>query len=178
VNSLLYKVDFTNSLDAIQMHNYYQLLFPYHDISQKVKRLFTFISQQQREKTMDEHVKILDDFVYEIIKKRRLKQAENRVNALDESHKTDLLLRFMTAKNANGEYYTDQDLRDCMLNLVVAVRDTSAETTSWFLYNMMKYPEIQAKLLEEIDDFITEGMEENSADLYQAIQKMKYAHAV
>jgi cytochrome P450 len=172
----LEKIDFSDSFDAIQMHNYYQLLFPYHAISQKFKRFFTFGSQ--KEKTMDEHLKILDDFVFGIIKERRLQQAENPVNVLDESHKTDLLLRFMTAKNANGEYYTNQDLRDNMLNLVVAGRDTSAQTLSWFLYNMMKYPQVEAKLLEEIDEFITEGMEENSVVLYETIQKMKYAHAV
>lgn len=74
--------------------------------------------------------------------------------------------------------FIDKELRDAMLNLVVAGRDTSAQTLSWFLYCVLKHPKVEAKLLEEINEFITDGLEEDSVMLYEKIQKLKYSHAV
>lgn len=103
VNSLLGKVDSAESFDAIQFYDYSCLLFPCHGTVQKVKGLFSLGAK--KEKTIEEHIKILDDFVYGIIRQRRLEQAENPANVLDQGRQTDLLLRFMTTNSASGELY-------------------------------------------------------------------------
>lgn len=172
LNSLLEDQDFAGSFDAIQQDHYRRIIFPLHGLMRSLQDTFT------SQKTIKQHIQTLDDFIYGIIKERKLKQEKNpELNT--ETHKTDLLLRFMKAKSpSSGEPYSDKELRDTMLNLVIAGRDTSAQTISWFCYCVMNHPQVQDKLLEEIDQFITEDIDNNTVELYEAIQKMKYAHAV
>lgn len=163
--------EFAGSFDAIQQDHYRRVIFPLHGIVRSFQDTFT------SQKSIKQHIQTLDDFIYGIIRERRLNQ-EQTPDMNTETYKTDLLLRFMKAKSPSGKLYTDKELRDTMLNLVIAGRDTSAQTISWFCYNVMKHPQVQEKLLEEIDQFITNDIENDTVALYEAIQKMKYAHAV
>ncbi|KAI7890517.1 cytochrome P450 [Mucor mucedo] len=171
LNSLLEDQDFAGSFDAIQQDHYRRIIFPLHGLMRNLQDTFT------SQKTIKQHIQTLDDFIYRIIKERRLKH-EKSPEMDTETYKTDLLLRFMKAKSPSGEPYSDKELRDTMLNLVIAGRDTSAQTIAWFCYSVMNHPQVQEKLLEEIEQFITDDIEQDTVALYEAIQKMKYAHAV
>lgn len=46
-------------------------------------------------------------------------------------------------------------LRDIVLNFVIAGRDTTAVTLSWFLYSIVEKPEIAQRLYEELSEFQT-----------------------
>lgn len=121
----------------------------------------------------------MDDFVYGIIHQRRLEKEKNPELFLKkDDYKTDLLFRFMKAESPSGELYTDVQLRDTMLNMLIAGRDTSAQTLSWFFYCVMKYPLVEEKLVSEIRAFIPDSIEKDTVKVYEAIQKMKYSHAV
>jgi cytochrome P450 len=43
-----------------------------------------------------------------------------------------------------------RDLVDFVLNFLIAARDTSALTTTWFFYELSQHPEIEAKIREEL----------------------------
>ena len=66
----------------------------------------------------------------------------------------DLLSRFSDLCNNEdthiGEAYTDTALRDMILNFVIAGRDTTAATLSWFFYMMTCHPEVGDKIMEEL----------------------------
>ena len=81
------------------------------------------------------------------------------------------------------EEMNDKYLRDIVLNFLIAGKDTSANTVSWFLYMLCKNPALQEKVSQEvrnvlggkqgeanIDDFV-----ENITD--EVLDQMHYLHA-
>ena len=66
----------------------------------------------------------------------------------------DLLSRFTDlCKNGEkqiGKMYTDTALRDMILNFIIAGRDTTAATLSWFFYMMTCHPDVGDKIVEEL----------------------------
>lgn len=170
---MLKRVDFAESFDVLQLDNYSRIIFPFHSITRRFQDTFG------KQKTIKQHLQTIDDFVYGIIRQRRLERELNPdMFTKSEDYKTDLLFRFMKSESVTGELYTDTQLRDTMLNMLIAGRDTSAQTLSWFFYCLMKYPDVENKLLQEIETFIPDGIEEDTVKVYEAIQKMKYSHAV
>lgn len=73
-------------------------------------------------------------------------------------------------------------LRDIILNFLIAGKDTTAATLSWFIYALCKHPHIQEKVSQEIKE--TMGKEEDT-DMpgfpdrlsEAALEKMHYLHA-
>lgn len=84
----------------------------------------------------------------------------------------------MNAANEHGEPLNNKELRDIVLNFVIAGRDTTAQALSWTFYNLLLHPRVEKKLLEEIELNITDELMDNPVALYDAIKKMNYAHAV
>lgn len=84
----------------------------------------------------------------------------------------------MNATNEHGEPLNNKELRDIVLNFVIAGRDTTAQALSWTFYNLLLHPRVEKKLLEEIQLNITDELMDNPVALYDAIKKMNYAHAV
>lgn len=77
----------------------------------------------------------------------------------------------------------DQYLRDIILNFMLAGRDTSAGTLSWFFYMLCKNPLIQEKVAEEVSQIVGVQGEETDINLFvqnltdSALDKMHYLHA-
>merc|ERR1712217_67765 len=61
----------------------------------------------------------------------------------------DLLALFMTSEAADT--FTDESLRDIILNFMIAGRDTTACLLAWLFYELAVNPEVQDALVEEID---------------------------
>lgn len=172
------KIDFADSFDAIQFYNFRCFIFPLNSVTEKIKESLNFWGSR---KTIAQHLDIVNDFAYKIIKERHEMvdaQDMQEDNSTSFNKSTDLLYRFMKAKTPTGDLYTDQELRDSMLNFVVAGRDTSAQTLAWFFYNVIMYPRIEKKLLQEIDQYMVEGIEQDTIALYEATKKMTYFNAV
>lgn len=55
------------------------------------------------------------------------------------------------------ESFSTQYLRDMILNFVIAGRDTTACTLSWMFYLLCVNPEVQKKLIAEIDEKLAGG---------------------
>lgn len=80
------------------------------------------------------------------------------------------------------ENMTDQYLRDITLNFIIAGKDTSANTLTWFFYLICKHPLVQEKISQEVQE-ATEAENCKSADEFaelvteEALEKMQYLHA-
>jgi len=79
--------------------------------------------------------------------------------------------------------FDNKYLRDIILNFVIAGRDTTAGTLSWFLYMLCRNQHIQDKVAREVRAATTGdrdvGVQEFVAFLTEdAISRMQYLHAV
>ncbi|KAF2311093.1 hypothetical protein GH714_019453 [Hevea brasiliensis] len=146
-------------------------LWRYVDVLWKIKRFLNIGS----EATLKKHIKVVDDFVYKQINSK-LEQMHNLKDDFSKK-KDDILSRFMQVNQADPTY-----LRDVVLNFVIAGRDTTSATLSWFIYMLCKNPAVQEKVAKEVRE-VTEGKQtKNFADFAtsvdeEALEKMNYLHA-
>lgn len=100
--------------------------------------------------------KVLDQSIQQIVDHRRSQPQEEHY---------DLLSMLMEARDEEtGEGMTDRQLRDEMITLFSAGHETSANGLNWTFYNLNKYPEITAKVVEEIQT-VLQGRRPTPADL-------------
>ncbi|KAK9040538.1 hypothetical protein V6N11_015686 [Hibiscus sabdariffa] len=132
------------------------------------------------EATFKKNVKIIDDFVYNVIstKKELLVSRRDYVSFLIrirsysthdffpeainnecflfgglKDAKEDLLSGLLTTEiEKNPELMTDKYLRDITLNMIIAGKDSTAVALSWFFYVLCKYPLVQEKVAQEVMD--------------------------
>ncbi|KAG0255400.1 hypothetical protein DFQ27_006292 [Actinomortierella ambigua] len=115
-------------------------------------------------------VEILNRYAYIAIEKRRKETEEER-----EVRPKDLLDHFIGYKYEDGSKLTDEELRDVFVNFMIAGRDTTSQALTWMFWLVMKYPQTEAKLLEEIEA-VFRGTDEYT---YEALtQDMPYTKAV
>ena len=97
--------------------------------------------------------------------------------------KGDILSRFLMESEKDPENINDKYLRDIILNFMIAGKDTTAATLSWFFYLLCKNPLVQEKVEQEVRDVfgeVTTGAEINDflANISDAnLEKMHYLHA-
>ena len=81
------------------------------------------------------------------------------------------------------ENMTDQYLRDITLNFIIAGKDTSANTLTWFFYLLCKHPLVQEKLALEVREATKADQNSTTPDELaelitdQVLDKMQYLHA-
>ena len=77
----------------------------------------------------------------------------------------DLLDMLLAARDEDsGEGMTDEQLRDEILTIMLAGHETTAMSLTWTLHLLAQHPEIEAKLLDEIDSVLG-GRTATMADL-------------
>jgi cytochrome P450 family 110 len=65
--------------------------------------------------------------------------------------RTDILSMLLSAKDADGQPMSDQELRDELITLLVAGHETTATAITWALYWIHHLPSVKEKLLAELD---------------------------
>ncbi|MBW4601616.1 MAG: cytochrome P450 [Calothrix sp. FI2-JRJ7] len=88
----------------------------------------------------------MDEMLYSIINQRRVSNQD----------KGDLLSMLLHIQDEDGARMTDKQLRDEVMTLMFAGHETTALTLSWGLYLLSQHPEVEAKLLEEINAVLGE----------------------
>ncbi|KAM7268726.1 hypothetical protein ACFE04_010892 [Oxalis oulophora] len=91
--------------------------------------------------------------------------------------KRDILSRFLEANERDPKY-----LKDIILSFIIAGKDTTATTLSWFLYMLCKHPLIQEKIATEAREATKMSGTSTFQDLAngiteEALNKMHYLHA-
>ncbi|KAH7300154.1 hypothetical protein KP509_24G046900 [Ceratopteris richardii] len=132
-----------------------------------------------KEKILKKEVGVLNSFTANIIHQRRLElQGNNR-------SKVDLLSRFMSYNENEPDTFTDKELQDAILNFVIAGRDTSAITLSWFIFCICVNPHVADMVFEETKDVF--GLQDSMQGYtfeevakrmsYETLSTMHYLHA-
>ncbi len=93
-------------------------------------------------------VQQLDQIVYRIIHEHRDEQQAG------DRDRGDLLSMLMHVQDSDGSAMDDQLLRDEVMNLLLAGHETTANGLSWTWMLLSQHPEVEAKLLEELQSVL------------------------
>ncbi|VAH05475.1 unnamed protein product [Triticum turgidum subsp. durum] len=132
------------------------------------------------EAALRHRIKVVDEFAYKHIRARADEMSVGKAH--DAESKCDLLSRFIQATTSESGEVDYKYLRDIIMNIVIAGKDTTAGALAWFLYMMCKHPEVQEKISEEAREAADAGETASIDDFSQsltdeALNKMHYLHA-
>jgi cytochrome P450 len=92
---------------------------------------------------------ILDEIVFTEVARRR---------ADPDPGRQDILSLLVAARGEGGEAFTDREIRDQAMTLMFAGHDTSTSTLTFMLHELSRHPEALARLHEEQDRVLGEGV--------------------
>ncbi|KAL1191498.1 Cytochrome [Cardamine amara subsp. amara] len=107
------------------------------------------------------------------------KFADNIVrNKIDQGrssdNKDDLLSRFIS----NEEMNSPELLRDIVISFILAGRDTTSSALSWFFWLLSMHPEVEHKILEELNSIRARtGKRIGEVYKFEELKLMSYLHA-
>ncbi|KAM4087192.1 hypothetical protein ACJW30_10G159300 [Castanea mollissima] len=160
-------IRFSNAFDEASAITSYR----YVDIFWKIKRLLNIGSEAMLRNNM----KVIDEFVYKVITSK-IEQVNNPLVDLPMK-KGDILSRFLELRKTDPKY-----LKDIILSFMIAGKDTTASTLSWFIYLLCKHPHIQEKIALEVRE--STNLKDNSSIdelansmTEEALVRMQYLHA-
>ncbi|KAL4604317.1 hypothetical protein ACB092_10G185200 [Castanea dentata] len=160
-------IRFSNAFDEASAITSYR----YVDIVWKIKRFLNIGS----EAVLRNNMKVIDEFVYKVITSK-IEQVNNPLVDLPMK-KGDILSRFLELRKTDPKY-----LKDIILSFMIAGKDTTASTLSWFIYLLCKHPHIQEKIALEVRE--STNLKDNSSIdelansiTEEALVRMQYLHA-
>jgi cytochrome P450 len=122
-----------------------------------------------RQRAFARDMAVIDATLDDLISRARATRSEDDLEALqarDYSQVKDpSLLRFLV--DMRGEDATDKQLRDDLMTMLIAGHETTAAVLTWALFSVAQAPEVEAKLLAEIDAAV--GDREPSIDDLKAM---------
>ncbi|KXS19473.1 cytochrome P450 [Gonapodya prolifera JEL478] len=121
--------------------------------------------------------KIMSEFADKVITDKRRKMEKGETIGEDgkstDGRHADMLDYFMRTTNFDGGVPDDHELRDVCMNLIIAGRDTTAQTLTWVFYMLSSHPEVEAKCREEINRVFGK----DGQPTYEKIKELKYLTA-
>lgn len=107
---------------------------------------FSFLARDSvRDLSVVMKARALRRFLLEIIEARRESGVDRRF---------DFLEMYLSATDRQGVGFTDEELLDELITLIVAGFETSANTLNWAWYLLAGYPEVEARLIEEAEHLL------------------------
>ncbi|GJS02000.1 cytochrome P450 [Tanacetum coccineum] len=152
-----------SDVEQVIMHRYYT--------PPSVRKLKQLLKWGDEKKLRDAE-KIIDDFIYKC-----LAQKQHEYNNMNSEHlETQFLLSTSFMREIKNQFSDFGDpaklLRDTLLTLMLAGKDTISSALSWFFYMLAKNPAVEDKILEEIHKHleVKEGERWNA----KALREMVY----
>jgi len=122
---------------------------------------FAFLSRDStRDLSVVMKVRDLRELLRSIIEDRRAGKG---------SDEFDFLSMYLQATDKEGQPFSDAELLDELMTLIVAGFETSANTLNWVWYLVAKHPEVEAKLFAEAEEHLP-NVSALSADSLAAMQ--------
>ncbi|KAJ9679153.1 hypothetical protein PVL29_021164 [Vitis rotundifolia] len=159
---------FSNSLDESSELTFYH----YVDLFWKAKRFLNVGSEAK----LRNSIKVVDQYVNKVIQSK-IEEIHKLQEVSVPMKKGDVLSRFLELRKTDPKY-----LKDIILSFIIAGKDTTALTLSWFLYMLCKHPPIQEKIAQEVKE-ATKAKDASTLDelaasiTEESLDKMQYLHA-
>jgi cytochrome P450 len=147
-------------------------------------------------KKAHEAKKELDSLVYGLISDRRQQQGESNSNSDGEKGYNDLLTRLLEAQDSDasqvgpsnassslpiGGTMSDRQVRDEVMTIFIAGHETTANALTWTFYLLSQYPDVEKKLLNEVDSILENRIENNGESRIPSTEdlpKLQYTEKV
>ncbi|KAI5480061.1 hypothetical protein MNV49_002026 [Pseudohyphozyma bogoriensis] len=100
---------------------------------------------------MREAVQVISHYAFDIIDER---ERMLETGGKDAGGEKDLLALFMDVRDKNGEPLTRVQLRDAVVNLLIAGRDTTAQALAWTCFRLLRDPSLVEPILNEINTVV------------------------
>ncbi|GAA6032201.1 hypothetical protein JCM8097_007122 [Rhodosporidiobolus ruineniae] len=108
---------------------------------------------------MQQATEVIDNFAYGIIDQREREGLGNWTGGeKKEAAQTDMLSLYMSLRDDQGAPLSRKMLRDSMLNLIIAGRDTTAQALSWTFFHLLLHPERGSAMHAEVDALAEEAV--------------------
>ena len=133
-------------------------------VSYRASRMLNLIPLVSRlpfwkKKIIDQGSREMSQFVDQIIADRR----QGRSQSLCAGD--DLLDLLLSAVDADGQTFTDQEIKDQALTFVLAGHETTSNLMLWVMYVLMTHPSVYQDCQEEVDRVLPEQMTPTSTEL-------------
>jgi len=115
-------------------------------------------------------VAVIDNFLYDIISSKCLLAANGGGLGVD------LISLFLKSSNNESTVPSKKDLRDFVMNFLVAGRDTTALSLTWAFYELSRNPKVVERVIVEVNNIC--GEESNADYSFENLNKLEYTHAV
>lgn len=171
-------VTFDMDLQSVENEKQHEFALAFDEIGNLCQKRFTdpffeikkALQLSYRERRIGKLKRMIDDFAYKVIASKR--------RDVDKGSQLgpDLLSRFIDYAERNNEEILDNDLRDVVMNVLLAGRDTTACALSWTFYELTRHPKVIAKIKNEVDEVCGAG--DGAEYSYETISKLKYVHCV
>ena len=129
--------------------------------------IFSFTHWSKKQKEL---LKIVHGFTGSII-------TEAKKNLIPESSESKSLLEtLLVSNNADGTPLTFEDIQEEIDGFIFGGLDTSSTVLLWTIYLLGKYPEVQKKLQEEVDDVLPSVSDQFIS--YEHLKDLQYMNLV
>ncbi len=121
---------------------------------------FSFLAEEfSRDINLVVKFRALRKFILEIIESRRGRAADG----------FDFLSVYMAAVDKSGEPFTDRELLDEVMTLIIAGFETSAGTLNWAWYLLATHPDVAERVIDEVQAVFSEDAEITSERLNELV---------
>ncbi|KAD4586396.1 hypothetical protein E3N88_23997 [Mikania micrantha] len=167
-------VPFARALDEAE-----EAIFARHVVPKAVWKLQRWLGVG-KEKKMKHASETLDHVIGELIRRKR-KDLSDGVELEDDATGVDMLTSLIIDQQSYSDEFKQDDkfLRDIILNLMIAGRDTTSSGLTWFLWLVVTHPSVEKKIRDEINALIPEsGLGKLRVFEAEETNKLVYLHAV
>mmetsp|Transcript_43301 Transcript_43301/g.92688 ORF Transcript_43301/g.92688 Transcript_43301/m.92688 type:complete len:501 (-) Transcript_43301:215-1717(-) len=127
----------------------------------KVERYLNIGSERE----VKVHIKTLTDYAQKIVQDLKNDPTGAKLDSF--------VGMFVADSKKSGKDIDDKFLQDMVLNFLIAGRDTTAQSMSWIMYLIMGHPEVEKKILQELEEEL--GISDMT---YEAAGRLKYLQNV
>jgi cytochrome P450 len=144
--------------------------------------------QNPHHKTFRDAIKVLDSEIYPII--RELRSTDSTHEQEEEESKENMDVKSTNSVSASQRRnnnltklfmqdpsFSDAELRDIVLNMIIAGRDTTSNALSWLTSLLCQNAEAQKKLCDEVDAAVLRIKEANGDDGTPVVPTLEHVSA-
>lgn len=159
------EIPFSKAMDDVE-----EAVFVRHLLPERVWKLQRWLGVGS-ERRLSHARRVLDDVIGKYIAKKRdeLREREKLVDDEREDCGADLLTSYIIGGGGGDEF-----LRDTVLNLMIAGRDTTSSALTWFTWLVSTHPRVESNLRDELRSLCPHGC---WVFKVEETNKMVYMHA-
>lgn len=129
-------------------------------------------------KRMKESCQILNEYTYSLIDDRISHLSNKNVDKADDESGQSLLDLFIKARDQRGGNLGRIELRDSMINLIIAGRDTTAQALSWAFFHLLMNRHLISKIRDETIEILGDDDPNQGGVSYENYKEFIWAYAV